>query len=117
MPTTQVETAIHRLHAAGHRQIGIAQEMSCSQSTVSRVIGQDIVSKNVKSKGDRPRTTSAADDRCLQRLVAQKLVLIGQVSDQEMAGQYGNLDFWGYHLSSIEVFGFPKSHTINKTSC
>ena len=71
MSNTQVERAIRRLQAAGHRQVDIAQEMSRSQSTVSRVIGQDQVSKNVKSKGGRRRTTSAADDRCFQRLAAK----------------------------------------------
>ena len=50
MPSTQVERAIRRLHAAGHRQVDIAQEMSYSQSTVSRVIGQDQVSKMSNQK-------------------------------------------------------------------
>ena len=50
MPTTQVETAIHRLHAAGHRQVDIAWEMSCSQSTVSRVhwVGHSLQECQVK---------------------------------------------------------------------
>ena len=66
-----VEEVIFALRTQGMSQKGIAAQVGCSQSTVSRILKKDFPAP--VNNGGRPKKTSPQDDRPLENCPLQSL--------------------------------------------